>query len=281
MLFEENGLVASEALKKIHKFEKSENKKVIYASTIGSISKLIFRPNSDYDLRGIFVENDFSLLNKNDLHNEDLIRFRIFDKNNTCNCIALWEAHAFLNFIFEPYIDSGYKYKLIKNVLWSFNSPFNYDPFGLQNSLLALIKKCISLEKEYLFQLNEINILSEKIKTIFDERSILEIIHGNLYIYWLCLYKELPPLSSFSLLNILKNRDKLELEGIIKRLKNYNFQSPDEKNLLITKIISLSNINMLRCRKLLNENPFKESKSNLKIDDLIYVLINHLPNKNY
>ena len=71
------------------------------------------------------------------------------------------------------------------------------------------------------------------------------------------------------------------MEGIIKRLKNCNFQSPDEKNLLITKIISLSNINMLRCRKLLNENPFEESKSNLKIDDLIYVLINHLPNKNY
>ena len=44
MLFEENRLVASEALKKIHKFEKSENKKVIYASTIGSISKLISRP---------------------------------------------------------------------------------------------------------------------------------------------------------------------------------------------------------------------------------------------
>jgi len=281
MLFEENGLVASEALKKIHKFEESENKKVIYASTIGSLSKLISRPNSDYDLRGIFVGNDFSPLNKDDLHNEDLIRFRIFDKDNTCNCIALWEAHAFLNFIFEPYIDSGYQYKLIKNVLWSFNSPFNYDPFGIQNSLLPLIKKCISLEKEYLFQLNEINILSEKIQKIFNERSILEIIHGNLYIYWLCLYKELPPLSSYSLLNILKNEDKLEMEEIIKRLKKCKFESTVEKNSLIKKIISLSNINMLKCRKLLDESPFDDNKINLKIDDLIYVLINHLPNKNY
>ena len=80
MLFDEKGEIAEEALAKIQKFEDSENKKLIYASTIGSISKSISRDNSDYDLRGIFVDNKFNFLQKKDLHNEKLIRFRIFDK---------------------------------------------------------------------------------------------------------------------------------------------------------------------------------------------------------
>ena len=277
MLFNEKGEVAKEALEKIYNFENTENKKLIYASTIGSISKSISRGNSDYDLRGIFVNKNGKFLDKKDLHNEKIIRFRIFDKTNTCNCIALWEASAFLNFIFEPYIDSGYRYKLIRNVLWSFNSPFSYDPYGLQNSLLTVIKKCISLDKEYDFLVNEIESHKKQLLQKFSERSILEIIHSTLYIKWICKFKELPPLSIYTLLNIFSEREKLELEEIINNLKNCSYKKTNEKNLLIKKINSLADQNLSFCSSLLINNSLPIPDQTLKLEDLIFILKNHLP----
>ena len=277
MLFDEKGEIVKEALAKIQKFEDSENKKLIYASTIGSISKLISRDNSDYDLRGIFVDKKFNFLQKKDLHNEKLIRFRLFDKNNTCNCIALWEASAFLNFLYEPFIDNGYKYKLIKNVIWSFNSPYSYDPFGIQNSVLFFIKKIISLEKEYSYQLNEISNFIKTINDTFNERCLLEIIHGSLYIKWICQFRELPPLSIYALLNILNNEEKSCLEEIIANLKRCSYKNSVDKSLLIKKVKNFSEQIIIESNKNIFEKKFDIPNNLIRHEKLTHIIKKHLP----
>ena len=134
-----------ELLSKIKEYEKKYKIKVIYIGTVGSISRGITDYNSDYDVKCLFVYDDKKLLKSTERHAESIIRFREFDSNKTYNCIAFWEVSAFINFLYEPYIGSGNKYDLARNVFWLMSTPYTWDPLGLQIKIKNEIEQFMNI----------------------------------------------------------------------------------------------------------------------------------------
>ena len=98
-----------------------------------------------------------------------------------------------------------------------------------------------------------------------------------MHIKWICKFKEFPPLSIYTLLNIFSKREKLELEEIINILKNGSYKKTYEKNFLIKKINTLVDQNLSYCSSTLINNSLPIPDQTLNLEDLIFTLKNHLP----
>lgn len=234
MLYKQNSELVKSIFETVKNFEKINKCKVIFISTIGSHSKEIGREDSDYDLRCLYVKNNFEFLERKYIHDEKKIRFRIFNDKSLCNCIPFWEISAFLNFLYEPYINNGYKYKLIKNVFWTFKSQYTFDPHGLQKQLLPLIERQFSPLDEFNYVLNETNHFFELInKKEFNKRNLLESIYGVIYLEWMISNKRLPPISIYQLLETKGIKENQILFDFIDRIKLSNSNNIKNKVLKI------------------------------------------------
>ena len=194
-----------ELKKDIANIEIQQGFKTVYGSTIGSLSKGTNRDDSDYDVRMLFIWKEGGILPECEYHTEDRIRYRQFFPNKLYDCIAFWEISAFINFLCEPYIDTGYKYKLIRIVLWSFFSDYSEDPYNIQNVVQMTLKKCVNLllERDY-----HQDLLLENLNMIYDrpdKKYYLNILHAYLSLCWIDERDELPPLHLNKLLKISNN----------------------------------------------------------------------------
>lgn len=189
---------------------------VIFASTIGSISRGISNYNSDYDIRLLFVY-PHETLSCDMLHQEDYIRHRVFCSKVPYNCLAFWEAHAFVNFMREPYITKGFQYKLVRNVLWSFLSPYTHDPKGIGAKILPLIEDMADLtwEKSYFSQIVLDALQGDNL--LFTLTEYLNIWHAYLSFQWIVTRRQLAPLSIDSLLALASPRDRFKIQSALQQ----------------------------------------------------------------
>jgi predicted nucleotidyltransferase len=267
--------IADNISDKVKEFEIEKNVKVVFGSTIGSISKGTHRLDSDYDARFLYISKSNQFISKEKNHLEKLIRFRIFDKENKCNCIAMWEVSAFLNFLAEPYIDNGYSYKLIRNVLWTFYSPYAYDPYALQPQLLFLISKSLSIKLEFEFHKENSCELMNKFLVSNDVRDYLNAIHHFLSLKWIYISNEIPPMSIWPLMALLSNDDKMELSLLITkiRVRNTNILQEKEVNILLPILSRLSK----NCIPLIHkESEISESVIRGNIEHMLWIIRHHL-----
>ena len=188
---------------RLRTFEIESRKKIVFGSVIGSRSQGLSRPDSDLDVRFLFLGPKLEIVEERNRHEEERIRFQIHDKKMKCNCIALWEISAFLNFIYEPYIDRGTNYKLIRNVIWTFGSDFIFDPLGLRQKIFRLIKQSIDLQSEYEYHLDEM----KKNEILWQEeplfRSLIYSLYHGLSCYWIITLNSIPPIHFCKLLKSL------------------------------------------------------------------------------
>jgi len=218
-------------------FEMSQNKKVIFGSTIGSISRGIHNQNSDYDVRFLFLEGDLSFSNKSNWHNEKLIRHRVYDKSSLCNCIPLWDMNAFLNFINEPYIDRKISYKLFHNVIWTFYSPYAFDPFGIQQVVKDFLNTDVNRKYEFSYHLNEAYVYKEKFLLEHDFKSFIYALHHFLSSFYIYKFKALPSTDIHHLYQILNEKDKNMIEGINLKYKKNDVQLRNKEILKLLEIL--------------------------------------------
>lgn len=97
-----------------------------------------------------------------------------------------------MNFLAEPYIDSGIKYQLFHNVLELMLTPYAWDPLGLQEKLRYYILKCVNLKNEKIWHYSNIK---GKYKADVAFKNVIKIIYHLLSIEWMEEKKTFPPIN--------------------------------------------------------------------------------------
>jgi len=200
----------------LSKFERESRKKIIFGSVIGSHSQGLSFPDSDLDVRFLFLGREYSFSQPKDWHIEKKVRFRIESPEERCNTIALWDISAFVNFLAEPYLDSGPVYKLIRNVIWTFGSPLCFDPLDLRIKLLPLINRCVGLESEFSFHWFEMNQRVQKMDYGPSFKHLSHAIYHALSCYWILEKKSLAPIHLCALVRGLFPNLGDWLDGVMK-----------------------------------------------------------------
>lgn len=220
-----------ELFENIRDIEIRENFTVLYIGTVGSISCGFSDQVSDYDVKCLFIRKD-SFIDKSDKHNEEKIRFREFNTEKVYECIAFWEISAFINFLAEPFIDSGNKYNLWRNVMWLFMTPYAWDPLGLKEKIRYDLLPCMNLQNELLYHYNIMDKQFSNKKTVgeFDRKELSRLLHAFLSIKWIHTKNELPPLNLLSLLSITSDQ-KINDFYVENLINDYKSLKKDENSL--------------------------------------------------
>lgn len=173
--------------------EKERGIKVIYGAIVGGISKGLQHKDSDYDTRFLYIEKDFpeKIFEPEKVAEKEIIYRKYFD-GTPFEWIPFWEFSSFMQFLINPSIDHKFSTGLYNVVGWTFLSPYNYDPYGIQMKILPLIQKifhkdyCIAYHKDLLesFPLKEENVFVKK---------YMYALHAALSINWMYKYNEYPP----------------------------------------------------------------------------------------
>ena len=184
-----NQVIQNEIISKVHEFETNYNKKVIFGSMVGSISKGVERYDSDYDTRFLYFDQTKQGVvrwdQKKENIKEDQIHycyiptkeygyvdgmtyrsrygdFELEDKSFFYDKIAFWEFTSFINFLTNPKLDDKVSVGLYHIVGWTFNSPFCWDPYGIKERISCLIDKMFVLEYEIQYYRNYILSMQNK-----------------------------------------------------------------------------------------------------------------------
>ena len=239
-------------LTSVNKIEDEKYFNIVFGSTIGSISRGIERFSSDYDVRFLYVDKSYRFLDKHDRHTEKRIRNKVFYESKAYNCIAFWEVSAFLNFLCEPYIDNNVQYKLVRNVLWTFTSPYSYDPYGIGNKIFPLLKKTINLECEMKHHYEILARFLDMERNSVSIPQYLSTIHAYLSLKWLKNEKSVPPMHIATLLTIADYELNNETHSVLK-------MNQKENNKNIDKIrISISNKTVEQIEDIVKTTLFRE-----------------------
>ncbi|WP_122642470.1 DNA polymerase beta superfamily protein [Luxibacter massiliensis] len=217
-----------ELFENIKEIETREKLTVLYIGTVGSISCGLSDINSDYDVKCLFIRNE-TFINKSEQHDESKIRLRRFDSEKVYECIAFWEITAFVNFLAEPFIDSGNKYNLWRNVMWLFMTPYAWDPLGLKGKISHDLLSCMNLQNELLYHYNLIDkLINNKInEKVLSAREVSRLLHAFFSIKWIKEKNELPPLNILSLLSITPDQ-KVRNFYVENLINDYKHMDKDE-----------------------------------------------------
>ena len=181
-----------EFLKDTLEYAEKNNWTVIFISLVGSIGKGFPSADSDYDTRVLYLDNNYP--NKIFLpwdEKEDFLKHRYY-LNETESAdgklwewIPFWEATSFFQFLKNPSFEGKYSAGLYNVIAWTINSPFCWDPFGLQMKLKPLIDKAFRFEAQIEYNKKEIERFWKKDKKEIVIKSYLRAIYDALSIDWI------------------------------------------------------------------------------------------------
>ena len=214
-------------MQEVHNVEAERGIKVIFGSTIGSISKGIQRYTSDYDVRFLYVDRHNNFIDSSDRHVEDRIRYRIFDDNKAYNCITFWEISAFLNFLCEPYISQGAQYKLARNVIWSFLSPYQFDPYGISSKIAPLLTKAINIDCEIDHHYTILRSYCQDRNPFEPLADYFRAMHAYLSLLWIKQERTVPPLHIMTLMFLADNEICDHINSYLVVNRSYKDKSVD------------------------------------------------------
>lgn len=135
----------------VNSIAQKKNFKLAYGAALGSISRGIPGYDSDYDIRFLFIRNDFpqKWIMPEECKESDIVYRYIPDIDtckglslkNTYDKIAFWELTSFIQFLSNPCIGAETKDK--SNLYYvaehTFLTPYTWDPYGIQTSIINFI----------------------------------------------------------------------------------------------------------------------------------------------
>lgn len=165
------------------KYAQENGYELVYGAMVGGISKGLQYADSDYDTRFLYLDKEH--LDKIYFpwdEKEDDLKHRCYFEDKPYEWIPLWEMTSFIQFLKKPAFDGKVSYGLYNIVGWTFQSPYAWDPYGLQMKLVPLINR--AFRSDYFVPYH-----AEQINQYFSEEEIvikdyLYAIYSALAIRW-------------------------------------------------------------------------------------------------
>ena len=186
-----------EFLKDTFEYAEKHNWKVIFIGLVGSIGKGFPSADSDYDTRVLYLDNNapagkifLPWEEKQDLlkHQYYLNESEVAD-GKVWEWIPFWEATSFFQFLKNPHFsDAEEKHPSgLYNILaWTMNSPYCWDPYGLQMKLKPLVDKAFRAAVQLKYIRHEIErYYFKQDKNTISVKTYLRAIYCALSIDWI------------------------------------------------------------------------------------------------
>ena len=192
-------------LKEAQDYAEKNDLKLVFASMVGSISKGLFYADSDYDTRFLFLKNSYKNTKCKpwDMEEKELIYRYYPSKKVIFEWIPFWELTSFINFLQKPSFKDDFSEGLYNVVGWTLNSPYIWDPYGIQNKILPYINLIFEKKYELINHVRVIEKYKEQIaigKSSILVKSYLYMLHAALSIQWILDKNFFPPVYMDTLL---------------------------------------------------------------------------------
>lgn len=187
MLFGNKNL-QNKVLEDAIKFAEENHFRIVYGAVVGGISRGAQYKDSDYDTRFLYINEDFP--NK--------IYFPRFESENTIikrfytdgiifpyEWIPCWELTSFFQYLKEPYIEGKFSYGLYNVVGWTMQSPYTWDPYGLQQKLIPLINKIFDKKCLIEYHLSQVKLFWEKDQSMILVKNYIYTIYSTVALNWI------------------------------------------------------------------------------------------------
>jgi hypothetical protein len=265
-----NKIFRKKLLNTARRFANDNNIRLIYGCTMGSISRGTQNRYSDYDIRFLYIKNDFpiKLYDASGISKDEIHLRKYTDK--IYNCISFWEVTSFIRFLFSQEIDGKRAInpeKLYFMVFYMFYSPYTWDRFGIQEKIRPILDVVYDekmLLSYYLVIIHELGIKLDNEKNInINKKIYLDMIWAALSISWLLDFYGPAPIYFFSLFAMVESS---VLKSDIINIINSN----DDIIMTISSINSFINEKILEAENNITIDRYKKIRINN--DDIIYEL---------
>lgn len=191
------------------KYAEEAEIKLIFGAMVGSVSKGLHYADSDYDTRFLYLRKDFpdKICIPSRMKEEELVK-RFYPEDKIFEWIPFWEATSFFQFLDNPSFQDDFSVGLYNIVGWTWQSPYIWDPYGLQSKIMPLIHMIFKKEYEIAYHKTVINkYKSELEKEFVIAKSYLYSVHAAATIEWCIKYNSQPPIDLQTLLCGLKREN--------------------------------------------------------------------------
>ena len=277
-----------DVLEQATRYAEETGMKLIFGAMVCSVSKGLHYADSDYDTRFLYLRKDFpnKICVPSEMKEEELVK-RYYPEGKIYEWIPFWEATSFLQFLVNPSFKNDFSVGLYNIVGWTFQSPYVWDPYGLQSKIMPLINTIFNKEYEIAYHKGIINKYQNELENEFViTKSYLYSVHAAATIEWSVKYNVQPPVDLQTLLFGLNREDIWqETYGILtvaRRNAEDNFRNKGAKlhgshfdimtpyNNTIVDYIKMINENI----NLENVKQVQEEKSKLILDDIYKIIYN-------
>ena len=219
-------------LEKAFEIAEKENVRIVFGAMVGSISQGVHSVDSDYDTRFLYVNPDFpkKIYNPNE-YQEDMLVKRYYPEFETFyDKIPFWELTSFVQFLREPSIDKKYSVGLYNLIGWTFKSPYVWDPYGLSNKMIPLLKTFFNQELELKYHISKIEEFFSKDSNDILVKDYLYSVISAASIQYILKYDDFPPIHIMTLMN-LEDDEKIreKVYDYITYMRNESSRLREEK----------------------------------------------------
>lgn len=197
-----NEQLQNDILKEAREYADNHGYRLIFASMVGSISQGLQYPDSDYDTRFLYVEEDFpDIIRQGEFESENNVKKRVYPQNKVYEWIPFWEASSFFDFLRKPALAEGFSTGLYNIVGWTMFSPYVWDPYSIQNKIIHLINTVFFEDYKCDYQFKQmIRYQPEWKNDYIVAKSLFYSVYAAACIEWSRKYKCEPPVDLQSLL---------------------------------------------------------------------------------
>lgn len=192
------------------KYAKENDLQLVFGSLCGSISKGFQYYDSDYDTRFLFVNKDFpEKVNYTPTCKESEMVYRYYPKDVLpYEWIPFWELTSFFQYLVIPGLDNKFSLGLYNIVSWTLQSPYVWDPYGIQGKIIPIINTFFIKEYKIGYHVREIQQKMEALNSDYIiAKNYLHMIYSALIIEYCINYNIQPPTHISGLAGTSKYQD--------------------------------------------------------------------------
>lgn len=188
-------------------FAEEKNFMLLYGALVGGISKGLQYEDSDYDTRFLYVKRE----NTKQIHipfyeKEADLKHRVYFDNLPYEFIPMWEFTSFMQFLHMPAFDGKESCGLYNIIGWTLQSPYTWDPYGLQMKIVPIVNSVFRKEKFIPYHVDQVReyftsgskiIIKDYLYAIYAALSIKWAVERNTFppVYMKSLVMEIAPLN--------------------------------------------------------------------------------------
>lgn len=253
------------------KFANTFNGRIIYGAVCGSISKGFQTRSSDYDTRFLYINEDFpnKILCPRELPETEIIkRYYTDGKAVPYEWIPCWEATSFFQYLVEPYIEGKLSYGLYNTVGWTLQSPYAWDPFGIQQKIIPLINDIFEKTYSLRYYIRLLEDLWENADGIYFPKDYIFCVYTAAQINWVINKNSFPPVNGDVLLYFCAS------DNVREEVRNVCEENQPWKQEKITASENVTAFvqDMFNCAKLITNTSVSKHRKNEVVNEIYQII---------